>query len=71
MPATPAWPPKSRPRLFLDRPLAAALSIDLDGPQVNYLGNVLRLGAGAELLLFNGDSGEWLARITRRSASMS
>jgi 16S rRNA (uracil1498-N3)-methyltransferase len=30
---------------------------------VNYLGNVLRLKEGAELLLFDGRSGEWLARI--------
>jgi 16S rRNA (uracil1498-N3)-methyltransferase len=29
----------------------------------NYLGNVLRLGVGRELLLFDGVSGEWLARI--------
>src|SRR5205823_9804542 len=29
-----------------------------------YLGNVLRLGEGAELLLFDGSSGEWLARIS-------
>lgn len=35
----------------------------LDAAQANYLGNVLRLGAGAELLLFDGETGEWLARI--------
>ena len=37
--------------------------IDLDAGQANYLGNVMRLGEGAELLLFDGSSGEWLARI--------
>ena len=31
--------------------------------QANYLGNVLRLKEGAELLTFDGSSGEWLARI--------
>jgi 16S rRNA (uracil1498-N3)-methyltransferase len=63
MPATPAWPPKSLPRLFVRAPLAEGASIELDAGQVNYLGNVMRLGAAAELLVFDGSSGEWLARI--------
>jgi 16S rRNA (uracil1498-N3)-methyltransferase len=61
--ATPAWPPKSLPRLFVRQPLGEGTSVELDAGQANYLGNVLRLGAGAELLLFDGLSGEWLARI--------
>ena len=63
MPATPAWPPKSLPRLFVRQVLGEGALIALDGPQANYLGNVLRMGEGAELLLFNGVSGEWLARV--------
>src|SRR6476646_3844227 len=63
MPATPAWPPKSLPRLFVRQPLAEEASVALDGGQANYLGNVLRMGIGDELLLFDGASGEWLARI--------
>ena len=63
MPATPAWPPKSLPRVFVRAPLAEGASIDLDAAQANYLGNVMRLGIGAELLVFDGQSGEWLARI--------
>jgi 16S rRNA (uracil1498-N3)-methyltransferase len=63
MPATPAWPPKSLPRLFVRQPLVEGARVELDAAQANYLGNVLRLGAGAELLLFDGSSGEWLARI--------
>jgi 16S rRNA (uracil1498-N3)-methyltransferase len=63
MPATPAWPPKSLPRLFVRQPLSDGAAVELDAKQANYLGNVLRLGAGAELLLFDGLSGEWLARI--------
>jgi 16S rRNA (uracil1498-N3)-methyltransferase len=63
MPATPAWPPKSLPRLFVRHTLSEGASIELDVGQANYLGNVLRLGAGAELLVFDGVSGEWLARI--------
>ena len=37
--------------------------VELDTGQANYLGNVMRLGPGAELLVFDGQSGEWLARI--------
>lgn len=37
--------------------------MELDAGQANYLGNVMRLGEGAELLVFDGNSGEWLARI--------
>ena len=64
MPATPAWPPKSLPRLFVRTPLSDGASIELDAGQANYLGNVLRMGPGDELLIFDGSSGEWLARIT-------
>ena len=63
MPATPAWPPKSLPRLFVRKPLSEGAAVELDPPQANYLGNVLRLREGAELLVFDGASGEWLARI--------
>lgn len=63
MPATPAWPPKSLTRLFVRQPLGAGAQIDLDPKQANYLGNVMRLREGDELLLFDGQSGEWLARI--------
>jgi 16S rRNA (uracil1498-N3)-methyltransferase len=63
MPATPAWPPKSLPRLFVRQVLGEGVNVALDPSQANYLGNVLRMGAGAELLLFDGRSGEWLARI--------
>ena len=64
MPATPAWPPKSLPRLFVRKLLSEGAAVELDARQSNYLGNVLRLGEGAQLLIFDGTSGEWLARIT-------
>ena len=64
MPATPAWPPKSLPRLFVREALVEGARVELDAGQANYLGNVLRMGAGDPLLLFDGRSGEWLARIT-------
>jgi len=63
MPATPAWPPKSLPRLFVRQPLGEDATVELDAGQANYLGNVMRMGVGAELLVFDGSTGEWLARV--------
>ncbi|HEY8592514.1 MAG TPA: 16S rRNA (uracil(1498)-N(3))-methyltransferase [Sphingomicrobium sp.] len=63
MPATPAWPPKSLPRLFVRDALSQAARVELDANQANYLGNVMRLGTGAQVLLFDGHSGEWLATV--------
>lgn len=63
MPATPAWPPKSLPRLFVSQPLGQGTTVELDQKQANYLGNVMRLGTGSEVLLFDGSSGEWLGRV--------
>ncbi|QIK96648.1 16S rRNA (uracil(1498)-N(3))-methyltransferase [Sphingomonas sp. HDW15A] len=63
MPATPHWPPKSAPRLFVPTALDAGVQVDLAAGQANYLGNVMRLGVGGEVLLFDGMSGEWLARV--------
>jgi 16S rRNA (uracil1498-N3)-methyltransferase len=63
MPATPAWPPSSLPRLFVDRTLAEGLTLALDGAPANYLANVLRLGTGARVKLFDDRTGEWLAEI--------
>ena len=54
------------PRLFVDAPLAAGADVALDRDQANYLGNVLRLGSGAEILVFNGRDGEWRAAIAGR-----
>jgi 16S rRNA (uracil1498-N3)-methyltransferase len=54
------------PRLYVDAPLAAGGRVSLDRNQGNYLGNVLRLGAGANVLVFNGRDGEWQAAICGR-----
>jgi 16S rRNA (uracil1498-N3)-methyltransferase len=51
------------PRLYLPADLAEGGAADLDRAQDNYLRNVLRLGAGAELLVFNGRDGEWAAEL--------
>lgn len=54
------------PRLFVDADLAAGAEVTLDRDQSNYLGNVLRLGAGASVLAFNGRDGEWRATLAGR-----
>lgn len=54
------------PRLYVDAPLAAGGRVPLDRNQGNYLGNVLRLGSGANVLVFNGRDGEWRAAISGR-----
>jgi 16S rRNA (uracil1498-N3)-methyltransferase len=50
-------------RLFVDAPLATGGKVELSRDQSHYLANVLRMKQGAELLLFNGREGEWLARV--------
>jgi 16S rRNA (uracil1498-N3)-methyltransferase len=43
--------------------LREGAAVELEAGQANYLGNVLRMGVGAEVLLFDGASGEWLGRV--------
>ena len=63
MPATPAWPPSSAPRLFVDQPLATGAAIALDGNPAHYLLNVMRLGDGDAVRLFDDRTGEWTATV--------
>ncbi|MBS0283331.1 MAG: 16S rRNA (uracil(1498)-N(3))-methyltransferase [Proteobacteria bacterium] len=58
--ATPAWPPRSTPRLYVPEPLAAGMR-RIDGPAARYLGQVMRLKAGDPVKLFDDSTGEWLA----------
>jgi 16S rRNA (uracil1498-N3)-methyltransferase len=64
MPATPAWPPASTPRLFVDQPLSAGLAVRIQGGGANYLANVMRLKPGDPVRLFDDRTGEWLAEVT-------
>ena len=59
--ATPAWPPQSTPRLFVEQPLAEGAMVQVAGGQAHYLLSVLRTKAGDPVKLFDGHSGEWLA----------
>ena len=61
------------PRLYVPQDLAAGIEVKLDPQQTNYLVNVLRLGAGAPVLLFNGRDGEFSASLntsSRKAASL-
>jgi len=51
------------PRLYVEAPLAGGRTLALDPAQANYLRNVLRLKAGAAVLVFNGRDGEWRAAL--------
>ena len=62
MPATPAWPPQSTPRLFVDQPLAPS-PLALTGPPAHYLIGVMRLKVGDPVKLFDNRTGEWLATV--------
>ncbi len=52
------------PRIYLEAPLAGGSEVSLDRDRANYLINVLRLGPGDAVLLFNGRDGEWQAKLT-------
>ena len=46
MPATPAWPPRSAPRLFVPGPLTMGATVSLEGNQAHYLAKVMRVAEG-------------------------
>jgi 16S rRNA (uracil1498-N3)-methyltransferase len=51
------------PRLYVKAPLGSGQALGLEPAQANYLRNVLRLKAGAPVLVFNGHDGEWRATL--------
>lgn len=58
-------------RLYVDQPLAPGQAVRLSPDQAHYLTGVMRLSAGAAILLFNGRDGEWRATLAdagKRSA---
>ena len=60
MPATPAWPPDSTPRLFVETELALGAQLRIDGGQAHYLVSVMRIKPGDPVKLFDDRTGEWL-----------
>ena len=61
-PRTPAWPPKSAPRLFVPDQLGQGRIVALDGPQAHYLGKVMRVREGDTVILCDDLTGEWAAQ---------
>lgn len=63
MPATPAWPPRSAPRLFVAAPLARGERVVVEGNQAHYLARVMRAAAGETVILCDDLTGEWAAQV--------
>jgi len=61
--ATPAWPPRSAPRLFVPGPLAEGMAVTIAGNQAHYLARVMRVGEGDAVILCDNLTGEWAARV--------
>ena len=64
MPATPAWPPRSAPRLFVTGPLRAAAAVTVEGNPAHYLAKVMRVAEGDAVVLCDDLTGEWAARVS-------
>ena len=63
MTATPAWPPQSAPRLHVETQLGEGVAVQVDGNPAHYLISVMRIKPDDIVLLFDGRSGEWAARV--------
>ncbi|WP_295639948.1 16S rRNA (uracil(1498)-N(3))-methyltransferase [Novosphingobium sp.] len=71
---TPAWPPKSAPRLFVESGLAEGASVVIEGPQAHYLVRVMRVATGDTVMLCDDVTGEWLGRVVsvdKRSVALA
>ncbi|MXO57409.1 16S rRNA (uracil(1498)-N(3))-methyltransferase [Pontixanthobacter gangjinensis] len=74
MPATPAWPPRSAPRLFIEQKLDEGISVSIEGNQAHYLSKVMRVSPGDSVILCDDQSGEWAASVEasgRRSVELT
>lgn len=62
-PRVPAWPPRSAPRLFVERELGKGVTLTVEGQQAHYLLRVMRVGEGDAVVLCDNRTGEWAARV--------
>jgi 16S rRNA (uracil1498-N3)-methyltransferase len=53
----------AKPRLYVEAPLAQGQSVAITPEQAHYVSHVLRLPKGAEIIIFDGKSGEWRAEL--------
>ena len=63
MPATPAWPPKSAPRLFVEQRLDQGAAVRIEGNPAHYLTRVMRVSPGDAVVLCDDLTGEWAAEV--------
>lgn len=56
-------PMKTKVRLYVEHPLGEEQAVALSREQAHYLFGVMRLSAGAQVTLFNGQHGAWLAKV--------
>lgn len=54
---------RAKVRLYVDQPLGEGQTVPLDRDQSNYLFNVMRLGVGDAVSVFNGRDGEWRGEV--------
>lgn len=57
------------PRIYSPQSLSENSTIQLEGQAASHLARVLRMGEGDQLILFNGEGGEYLAEIVGGSKS--
>ena len=69
MPGSFSHPEVSRPRFFVDAPLAVGESIRLPADVAHHAARVLRLRDGAPIVLFDGRGGEYPAALRVRGAA--
>ncbi len=62
--ATPAWPPRSAPRLFVEGSIAEGDPVTVTGNQANYLARVMRVAQGDTVILCDDRTGEWAASVS-------
>lgn len=63
MAATPAWPPRSAPRLFVAGPLVQDAQVTIEGGQAHYLSKVMRVAPGDAVILCDDETGEWAGEV--------
>jgi 16S rRNA (uracil1498-N3)-methyltransferase len=61
------------PRLFVAAPIGAGQTVTPEAGQIHYLTGVMRMSAGDPVLVFNGEHGEWKARLagTKRNTVLT
>ncbi|MEO1967696.1 MAG: 16S rRNA (uracil(1498)-N(3))-methyltransferase [Sphingomonadaceae bacterium] len=63
MPATPAWPPRSAPRLFVDEEIVGGAMLRIEGNQAHYLARVMRIAPGDVVIVCDDITGEWACEV--------